>query len=197
MVSIDSFIQSFDEGNSIDVFFSSMLVWNPLAILSPVIQIKHGGHRIGPQSIDMVLIEPEEGTADQKFSHFRPTVVKNMALPVRLKSFFRVCMLIKESAIKIDQPMFIVWKVRGHPIENNAYSILMKPINQIHEVLRSAISRRGCKVSHRLVSPGAIERMFHYRQEFNVCKSHFLDIIYKIGSHFPIGEEPIFFLRDT
>ena len=70
-----------DEFNGLEIFPSAIAIGDPLSFLTCVIEIQHGGDRINPQSIDMVFIEPEEGTGDEKITYFLTTVIVDERTP--------------------------------------------------------------------------------------------------------------------
>src|SRR3989339_750535 len=107
-------------------------------------------------------------------------MIKNIAVPIGMVSLFRIGMLIEISSIKIDQAVLIIRKMRGNPVQDHSYPVLMKLIDQVHEVLGRAISGGGCKISHCLVAPGTIKWMFHHRQKFNMGESHLLHVLNQV-----------------
>src|SRR5204863_6432111 len=113
-------------------------------------------------------------------------VVEDQALPLRVETLARVRVLIEAGAIEAREPMRVVRKMGGHPIENHADAALMKDINEVHEVLRSAIARAGRKVARGLVTPRAIKRMFGDRQELDVREALLHDIVGEPWRDIPI-----------
>ena len=55
----------------------------------------------------MIFIQPEEGAANEEILHLNPSVVKNVALPIRVETLSGVIMLIEMSAVKETQTMLI------------------------------------------------------------------------------------------
>ena len=51
-------INMFEKLNGLQIFISAIFVCHPLSILLSVIQIKHGGHCIHTQSVNMVIFHP-------------------------------------------------------------------------------------------------------------------------------------------
>ena len=124
------------------VLASTELVWNPLAFLARVIQIKHGSHSIHPQPVGVILIQPEHGARQQKAAHFAASVIKNKSLPVRMKSLPCIRMLKQMRAVEKSQPVPIGREVRRNPIQNHRNVLLMQIIHEIHEILRRSVTRR-------------------------------------------------------
>jgi hypothetical protein len=77
----------------------------------------------------MVSIEPKKSTAGEKRPHLLSAVVENIAMPIGVVSFFWIGMLIEVGPVKKDEAMFIVGKVRGYPIKDHTYLILVKLID--------------------------------------------------------------------
>src|ERR1019366_8147064 len=72
---IDGFVHAPQEIDCFEVFAAAEAIWNPVALLSTVVEVDHGGDGIDPQPVDMVLIEPEQRVAKEIVRHFTPTVV--------------------------------------------------------------------------------------------------------------------------
>ena len=129
----------------------------------------------------MILIEPEQGIADQEVLNLIATVIKNECIPVRLFPLLWICVFVEVRSIKIAESCFILWKMRRDPIQNHADALLMKVVDEIHEIGRRTKPAGRSKVTDDLVSPGTIERMFHDREKFDVRKTSVMDIIGQAG----------------
>ena len=117
----------------------------PFPSLRGVIQVEHGRHRIHPQPVGVVSIEPEEGAADEEGLHFIAAMIENIAVPFRMKPLLRVRMLIQMGSVKKDKSVLVAGKMRRHPVEDDADSVLVQPIDEIHEILWRAIPAVGAK----------------------------------------------------
>ena len=53
-----------------------------------------------------------------------------------MKSFAHIGIFISMSAVKHEEPMCIVWKMRRHPVQYHTDAFLVKRINQPHQALR-------------------------------------------------------------
>src|SRR5215469_8041025 len=143
----------------------------------------------------MVFVEPKQRVANQEATHFIPAVVKNKGIPVALLALPRVGVLVKMRPVEKSQARFIFREMRGSPIENDSDSMLVKIIDQIHEIRRSSEPAGRSKVTRRLISPGTIKWMFHHRKEFDVRKPRIVNVIGEQRRHFPIRQPAITFLR--
>ena len=68
-----------------------------------------------------------------------PAVVEYVAAPVRVEAFSHVGVLEKVRAVEIRQAVFVPGEVRGHPVEDDAYVVLVEVVYEVHEVLRRAV----------------------------------------------------------
>jgi len=59
----------------------------------------------------MVLLHPEQGTAEKKGSNLVPTVVEDVALPFRVETALGIGVLKEMGAVEIPQPVFIIGKM--------------------------------------------------------------------------------------
>ena len=94
-------------------------------------------------------------------------------------------------AIEIGKPVSVRGEVRRDPVKNDRDAVLVEIVHQVHEILRRAVTRSWGEVAGRLVSPGAIERMFHDGQEFDVREAQLSYVFGQARSSFAIGERAI------
>ena len=60
-IQVNSLVHRFQQINRAQVFTTAVLVGNPLAFFSAVIQIQHRSDRINAEPIDVVFIKPKYG----------------------------------------------------------------------------------------------------------------------------------------
>src|SRR5258708_23333668 len=106
-------------------------------------------------------------------------------------------MLVEMSAVEICQAMRVGREVRRHPVEDYGDPTLVQVIEQITEVLRGSVGRGWRKVAGGLISPRAVEGMFHHRQEFNVGEAHAFHVIREARRGLAIGQRTVMFFRYT
>src|SRR5258708_39361992 len=145
------------------VYFSlpAVTIRHPFTLTPPIIKIQHRGDRIDAETVDMVFVKPEQGIADQKTLDLMASIVEHEGIPVRLLGLPRIGVLIKMRTIEIAESGFVFRKMGGNPIQDDADPVLMKVVDQIHEVGRRAEPARRSEVTDYLIPPGAIEGMFH------------------------------------
>ena len=65
----------------------------------------------------------------------------------------------------------------------------MAGIDEEHEVLRAAETRRGREIAGDLIAPGARERMLLDGQQFDVGVAHALHVFDQLDGQFPVGQQ--------
>ena len=173
---------------------AAVLVGNPFAGFARVVQVKHGRHAIDAQAVHVILLQPEEGAADQETADFGAAIIKNGAGPLGMKTFARVGVLIEVSAVKTRQPVAIGREMRRHPIHEDSDAPLMQVIHQKHEVLRRAVTAGRRKISRGLVTPRPVKRMLGQRHELDVREAHLPAIGGQFQGQLPIGQPAAPFL---
>ena len=86
-------------------------------------------------------------------AHLVPAVVEDAAPPVGVEALLRVGVLVQVRAVEIGQAVFVVGKVRRHPVEDDADAVLVQVVDQVHEVLRRADSGSSARRSRSSDSP--------------------------------------------
>ncbi len=81
-------------------------------------------------------------------------------------------MLVQRGAVEAGQTIGVGREVGRHPVEDDSQSGGMALIDEPGEGFGWAEPGTGRELAERLVSPGAAERVFHDRQQFDVGESH-------------------------
>src|SRR3989304_7023341 len=142
----------------------------------------------------MIFFTPEKDIGCEKISHLMPTVIKNECPPIRMRTFFRVFMLIEGSPVKLNQAVSVSWEMGRNPINDNSDIVLMTVIYKIHEVFGCAESACGGKISCYLITPGCIKRMLHNRHKLDMRISHIFYIVNQEMGNLPVCQKSITFL---
>ena len=77
--------------------------------------------------------------------------------------------------------------MRGNPIQDDADPLLMKIIDQIHEIGRRAEPAGRSKVTDDFVSPRTIEGMLHDGEKLDMRKTRVMDVIGQKRRHLAVG----------
>src|SRR5690606_2420667 len=131
----------------------------------------------------MKYIEPKTSIADKKGLYFSSFIIKDITVPIWMKSLTHIGIFVGVVAIKHVQSMCIVREMRGHPIQNDTNPFLMKSIDKSHEPLRISETRCGSIITCNLIPPAAIKRVFCNGHELYVRKAHFFYIRYQSFSY--------------
>ena len=89
----------------------------------------------------------------------------------------RVGVFEKMGAVEVRQAVRVRREVRRHPVEQHSNIVLVQVVHQVHEILRSSITRCRREIAAGLITPRTIERMFHDGEELHVSEAHFLHIL--------------------
>ena len=197
MTRVHDFVQSLQECNRREILASAKFVGDPFAFAPRIIEVQHGRHGIHAQTVDVILVDPEECIGDQEILDFVAAVVEDQGAPVRMTALARVGMLVQMRAVELGQAVRVTREVRGSPIQNHADACLVKPVHEIHEVFRSAEPAGGRKISQSLISPGTVEGMFHHRHQFHMRVAHLLHVGNELVGEFRVREPPSPFLDDA
>ena len=130
-----------------------MFIWQPLAILLAVVEIQHGCHSVHTKSVYMEFLDPEQSICREEVCHLIAAIVKYICTPVRMLSSSWIWMLIERHSIKASKSVRIPRKVRWYPVKDNADSLAVHIINEIHKIYGITISAGRCIVIGNLVSP--------------------------------------------
>src|SRR6516165_7489591 len=141
-----------DEADRFEIFPATVDVGDPFALLAAVIAIEHGRDGIDAQSVDMEVLEPIKRGGNQETLHFAAPKIVDEGIPVLMKSFTRIEMLVERSAIEAGESMSIGRKTR--------------------RALRRPEPSARRKQAQRLIAPGTCERMLGNGKKLNMGEPH-------------------------
>src|SRR5205814_6230120 len=140
-------------------------------------------------AIGVIFVEPEPGAAGEHGPDFTAAVIEDVAAPVRVIALPRIGVLVEMRPVEICEPVLVPGEMRRDPVENDADAVAVQLIDEKHEVLRRAVTRRRREVACRLIAPGTVKRMLCRRQEFDMRESHIDDITGKLLRKLAIGQK--------
>ena len=88
----------------------------------------------------MILIEPEEGIADEEIPHFVAAVVEDERAPILVFGLAGVGVFVQVGAVELGQTMRVLGKMAGNPVQNDANAALVEGLSQL--TVRSAETAR-------------------------------------------------------
>ena len=103
------------ELDRLQVFAAAILVGDPFALFARVIQVKHRGHGIDPQPVDVKAVAPEERVGREEIADFMPAVIENQRAPILVGAFARIFVLVQRGAIEIGQRPIVAREMRRAP----------------------------------------------------------------------------------
>ncbi|KAF1029383.1 MAG: hypothetical protein GAK37_01794 [Pseudomonas sp.] len=172
----DHVIEVAQKVDSLQVLAPAMTVGHPLAGLARIVAVKHRGHRIHPQAVDMKVFEPVQRRGQHEAVHLGAAQVVDQRVPVLVKPFQRVAVFIQRGAVELRQAVGVGGKMRRHPVEDHADTGLVAGIDEKCKVVRRTKPRAGRELRQRLIPPRAAERVLHDRHQFNVGEAQLLHI---------------------
>ena len=100
-----------------------------------------------------------------------------------------VLVLIAACAVKAREAVSVLREVSGNPVEDNADACLVSLVDEIHQILRLAVTGGSSEVACALIAPASVERELGERHELNVCIAHFLYIGNKLLGKLAVAVE--------
>ena len=139
--------------DGVQILVAAVNVRHPLAGLPRVVEIQHGGDGVHAQSIDVILLQPEQRVRNEERANLVAAEVEDQRAPVAMLAQPRIFVLVKRGSIEERQSVRVLRKMRGHPVHDHADARLVAAVDEIHEILRRAVARRRRKVSDHLIAP--------------------------------------------
>ena len=184
----DDLVQAFQKGDGFQVLAAAVDVGNPFAGLAAVVAVKHRRHRIDAQPINPKTLQPVQRIANQKIAHFGAAQVVDQRVPVVVEPLTRVGVFVQRRAVKITQSVGVGRKMRRHPVEQHAHACPMAARDKAHQTVGIAKPRGRRIQADRLITPGAVKRIFADRQQFNVREPHIKRIGHQLLGHLVPGQ---------
>ena len=168
MVVTDGDVELLQQLDRLEVLATAVTVRQPLTRLAAVVEVEHRGHRVDPQSVDVIVLEPVERIGDEEIAHLVPPVVEDLRAPVRVLAEPRIGVLVERGAVERREAVLVARKVRRDPVDDHAEAGLVAAVDEIHQVLRRPVPRRRRVVPHHLVAPGAVVRILGDAHQLDV-----------------------------
>ncbi len=173
---MDGVIEAADEGDRVQVFAPTIPVGDPLSRLAREVEVEHRGHSIHAQAVNVVLIQPEDGVADQELADLVAAVVEDERAPIEVTPLARVVVLIEVSAVEEAERELVGGEVGRNPVDQDADALLVAGVDEGHEVVRRAEAAGGRVEAGHLVAPRLVGGMLGHWQQLDVAEAHLLDV---------------------
>ena len=181
-------VELVEEVYGLQVAVAAVLVRLPLPMLPAIVQIQHIGHCINAQSVNMVLIHPENRVGNQEALYLGAAIIKVGGTPACIVCTLRIVRLIQVAPIKVTETRIILAEVPRHPVHDYADACLMCLINEITQVIRRTETAGSGIIAGSLIAPGAFIRVLTERHELDMGVVHFLGIVHQLFRHITIGQ---------
>ena len=136
----------------------------------------------------MIGVEPVDGTAYKEALDLGPAVVKYPGAPSLMLHAVGIAVFVAVTAVELAESVSILGKVCGHPVHDDTDALLMHAVDEIHEIVRGAVSGGGGEITRDLISPGAVIGELRERHQLDVGVSHLADIFRQLVGEFPVAE---------
>src|SRR5437763_5000739 len=100
-------------------------------------------------------------------------------------------MLIAMGAVEIAQPMALHRKVRGYPVHQDADTVLVTVVDEVHEVVWGAEAAGRREVAGRLIPERDVEGMLGDGQQLDVREAVRLRVVHQLVRQLAVGEEAV------
>ena len=124
----------------------------------------------------MEFFHPVDRIADQKVLDLILSVVEYFGTPVRMFPFAGVGVLVEGLPIEVRQPVGILWKVGGNPVQDDADALAVEIIDQVHKFLGRAVAGGGGKISRNLIAPGGVQGVLRDAHQLHMGVAHLLNV---------------------
>ena len=124
----------------------------------------------------MELLNPEKSICNKEVSHLTSAVIEYICSPVRVLSSSWIRVLIQRHTVETSKAMGVSWEMSRYPVKDNADTVLMHVIHEIHEIGRCAVSAGRCVVICNLIAPGAVKRILCNTHKLYMGITHFLNV---------------------
>ena len=147
-----------------------------MVLPAAVVQIEHGRHRVHPQAIHVILLQPVDGVGDQEGLHLTLAEVKNTGGPVGMLVHHRVGKLIAAGAVELVQAVLILGEMGRHPVQQHADVRLVAAIHKFHELLRRTVAVCRSIIARHLVAPGGFIGVFRQGHQLHMGIAHLPEV---------------------
>ena len=174
-----------DEGGRVQVLLGAILVEALLTrVVDAEVHVQHGADAVHADAVDVVGLNPVQGVGDQEAAHFSPAEVELVGAPVGVD-----LVLVEHLAVEGGQAVGVRAEAAGHPVHDHADAGLVAGVDEVHELLRVAVARRGREVPGGLVAPGAVKRVLGEGQDLDVGVAHLADVVHELDGEVVVGVE--------
>ena len=138
------------------------------AAVRVALPVQRAGDGIHTDTVAVVYVHPQGGSAVQKAAHLAAVVVEVAGAPLAVAHIAVV--LVEVGAVKLCQSVGVGGKVHRHKVHDDADAHAVAGVDEAGKLGGSAVAAGNGKVTGGLVAPAAIEGMFGQRQQLHMGK---------------------------
>ena len=153
IILIDSGIEHLEELNGFKVLVTAVDIGHPFAVAAVVVKVEHRGDSVHAQTVDVILVEPEQRVGDEEGADLVAAEIEYAGTPFLMLALAPVGILIGRRAVKAVETVGVLREMGGNPVHDNADAVLMEYVDELHEVLRLAVTRGRRIVAADLIAP--------------------------------------------
>ena len=165
----------------------SFLVGRPLPFRPGIVQVEHGSHRIHPQAVDVVAVQPAHGGGQEETAHLVAAVVEDGRTPVGVNPLAGVGVFVKVGAVEAERPVRVGGEMGGNPVQNHPYPPPVEDVYQEHQVFGGSVAGGGGVKTGGLIPPGGRVGMFGDRHQFHMGETEVGNVVGQRFGYLPVG----------
>src|SRR5215510_3146941 len=120
----------------------------------------------------MIFIEPEKRVTDKKIAHFVAAKIENERAPILVLALARIHVFVEIGAIEFSQRVRVLWKMRRHPVHDDADTCLMTFVDEMTKFIGRTEPAGGSVIIRDLITPRTFEGMLGNWQQLDMCVAH-------------------------
>ena len=186
---MDRLVELAEKGDGVQVLVAPVLVGEPFARLSRVVEIEHRGDGIDSQPVRMELLDPEAGVGDEEVADLDATEVEDQRAPVRLLTPAGIGVLVEGGAVEAGERPVVLGEVPRHPVDDHSHAALVEVVDEVAEVVRAAEAGGRRVVAGDLVAPGAVEGVLAHGQQLDMGEAALHAVVGQLDGQLAVTED--------
>ena len=112
-------VHAAQEMYSLKIFAAAEDVGDPFAMLATVIAIEHRSDGVDAQTVDPIVLNPEQRIADEIVENLASPEVVDQRTPVLMHAFARVGVFVKRVAVEATEAVLVTGEMRRYPVDDD------------------------------------------------------------------------------
>ena len=159
----------------------------------PVVVVKHGGHAVEAEAVEVVLLQPELEVGEQEVDDLVLAVVEQLGVPRRV--ILRDEVLVVGAVKAVETLVGVLAGVGMHHVQKHEHAHLVRGVDEVLEVLGVAVPRGGGEEIRHLIAKGGVVGMLHDGHELDGVVPCLLHAVEDAVGKFAVGADGFVLLR--